>query len=130
MRRRLEYLPIGLFGSVMGLAVGTSAYIATTGQVDLFAQSLYGITLFMLLVLVGRLRYLGVCCPFRISWWAVSFPLAASAVVALRIAEAFPGWSPDGIALSQLGVATLVILWLFARTLFSVARGELRALSA
>lgn len=45
-------------------AVGTSSYIATTGTVDLFAQSLYALTLFMLAVLVGRLKFLGRCCPF------------------------------------------------------------------
>jgi tellurite resistance protein len=34
-------------------------------------------TLLILVVQVGRLRHLGRCCPFRVSWRAVSFPLAA-----------------------------------------------------
>lgn len=111
-------------------AVGMSSYVATTDQVDLFAQSLYALTLFMLAVLVGRLRYLGRCCPFRVSWWAVSFPLAAAATASLRIAEAYPARINDVVALSLLAGATLVIAGLFVRTLLGIANGELRKLSA
>jgi tellurite resistance protein len=110
-------------------AVGTSAYIATTGQVDLFAQSLFALTVFMLMALGGRLRYLARCCPFRIAWWAVSFPLAAAAIAALRIAETSPGWLTDGVAALLLGAATLIILGLLGRTVLGIARGELRDLS-
>jgi tellurite resistance protein len=111
-------------------AVGTSTYFATTGQLDLFAQSLYALTLFLLLVLVGRLRYLGKCCPFRVSWWAVGFPLAAAAIASLRIASAFPAWTTDTIAVLVLAFATLTIVWLAWRTLAGIARGELRKLSS
>jgi tellurite resistance protein len=110
-------------------AVGASTYVATSGQVDLFAQSLYALTLFMLAVLVGRLRYLGRCCPFRVSWWAVSFPLAAAAIAGLRVDMAFPGWTTDSVAVVLLAMATLTILWLLVRTVSGIARGELRKLS-
>ena len=110
-------------------AVGTSTYITTVGQVDIFAQCLFALTLFMFLVLVGRLRYLARCCPFRVAWWAVSFPLAASAIAALRIAAAIPGPTMDVIAIVLLGVATLVIAGLLLRTLLGVARGELKTLT-
>jgi tellurite resistance protein len=115
---------------VAPFAVGFSTYVATTGQVDLFAQSLYVLTLFILAVLVGRLRFLDRSCPFRVSWWAVSFPLAASATAALRFAAAEPGWITDAIALVLLGIATLTIIGLLGRTLLGVARGELRSMSA
>jgi tellurite resistance protein len=114
---------------VAPFAVGFSAYVATTGQVDLLAKSLYALNLFMLAVLMGRLRMLPLCCPFRVSWWAVSFPLAASAVAALRFAAAQPGLIAHALALALLGFATLVIAGLVARTLIGVARGELRTLS-
>lgn len=110
-------------------AVGVTAYVATTGQVDLFAQALYALMLFMLLVLVGRLRYLAKCCPFRTSWWAVSFPLAAAAIAALRIAEASSSWATEAVAQTLLAFATLVILGLLGRTVVGIARGELRNLS-
>ena len=127
-------MPDGLKPSLMILvapfAVGTSTYAVTTGQIDLFAQSLYVLTLFMLAVLVGQLRHLIECCPFRVSWWAVSFPLAASAIAALRIAIAMRMWLTDAIGIFLLAFATLVIAGLLLRTLIGVIRGELRTLSS
>jgi tellurite resistance protein len=110
-------------------AVGFSSYVATTRNVDLFAESLYALTLFLLAVLGGNLRHLPACCPFRVSWWAVSFPLAACTIAALRFASYDPGWATNGIALALLGLVTIVIGWLLVRTLSGMARGELRALS-
>jgi tellurite resistance protein len=115
---------------VAPFAVGFSTYVTTTGQIDLFAQSLYMLTLFVLAVLIGRLRLMARCCPFRVSWWAVSFPLAASATAALRVAGADPGWITDATAILLLGGATVVIAALLLRTLLGVARGEMRTLSS
>ncbi len=110
-------------------AVGVSAYVATVGHVDVFAQCLFGLTLFILCVLGGRLRHLGRCCPFRTSWWAISFPLAAAAIAALRMAIEYPDWTTETVAVSLLSVATFVVGWLLARTLIGIAQGELRTLS-
>jgi tellurite resistance protein len=76
------------------------------------------------------MRYLLACCPFRVSWWAVSFPLAASAIVALRFAAARPSEITDGLALALLALATLTIIGLLVRTLYGVVTGEMRTLSA
>lgn len=110
-------------------AVGTSTYVLTTSQVDLFAQSLFWLTLFLLAVLLGRLRYLATCCPFRLAWWAVSFPLAAAAIAALRIDLALQGPVYDVVAVALLALSTVVIAALLIRTLLGVARGELKTLS-
>ena len=110
-------------------AVGFSAYAVTTGQIDIFAQALYMLTLFMLAVLLPQLRHLLACCPFRVTWWAVSFPLAASSIAGLRFAAAEPGVITDAIALGLLALATLVIMALLLRTLYGIARGELRTLT-
>ncbi|QXQ06819.1 SLAC1 anion channel family protein [Sphingosinicellaceae bacterium] len=115
---------------VAPFAVGFSAYVATTGSVDIFAEALYALTLFILTVLLGRLRLLGRCCPFRVSWWAVSFPLAASAATAVRFADARPGLFTDAVAMAVLALASAVIAGLLVRTLLGVARGELRTLSS
>ncbi len=115
---------------VAPFAVGTSAYIGTTGKTDLFAEALYMLTLFVLAVLLGRLRNLPSCCPFRVSWWAVSFPLAASSIAALRFALAEPGSVTDAIAVALLALATLVIAALLGRTVLGVCNGELRTLSS
>lgn len=126
----LDALQPTLMILVAPFAVGASSYVVTVGQFDLFAQSLYMMTLFILAVLVGRLRYLSVCCPFRVSWWAVSFPLAASAIVALRYATVERSYFADAIAWLLLAFATLIILGLLVRTLVGAARGELRTLSS
>ncbi len=110
-------------------AVGSSVYSATTGRVDLFTESLYILNLFMLAVLLPQLRHLGRCCPFKVSWWAVSFPLAATATAALLYAKAAPGPVTDGIALALLAFVSVVILGLLIRTVLGVVHGELRTLT-
>ena len=110
-------------------SVGTSTYVVTAGQTDLFAEALYMLMLFVLAVLIGQLRDLPICCPFRVSWWAVSFPLATCSIAALRFAEAQPGVITDGIAVVLLGLATVVIVGLLGRTVWGLVRGELRTLS-
>jgi tellurite resistance protein len=115
---------------VAPFAVGYSAYTVTVGQTDVFAEALYMLTLFLLAVLLGQLRNLPLCCPFRVSWWAVSFPLAASSIAALRFAAAQPGLITDVIALGLLALATLVVAGLVGRTVLGIIRGELRTLSS
>ncbi len=126
-------LPAALQPSLLILfapfAVGFSAYVATTGTVDLFAEALFAVALFLLAVLLPKLARFGRSCPFRVSWWGVSFPLAAASVAALRIATAQPGPAIDILALGLLTLATAVIGWLLARTLVGLARGELRTLA-
>lgn len=114
---------------VAPFAVGFSAYTTTAGEIDLFASALYMLTLFLLAVLLRQLANLLRCCPFRVSWWAVSFPLAASAAAALRYAGAYRGWVADAIAVALLASATVAIAGLTIRTMAGVAKGELRTLS-
>jgi tellurite resistance protein len=115
---------------VAPFAVGYSAYTVTVGQTDSFAEALYMLTLFLLAVSLAQLRNLPFCCPFRVSWWAVSFPLAASSIAALRFAVAQPSIITDAIALALLALATLVIGALLGRTLLGIIKGELRTLSS
>ena len=125
-------MPVALQPSLLILvapfSVGISTYVVTTGTFDLFAQALFMLTLFVLAVLINRLRYLVVCCPFRVPWWAVSFPLAASAIASLRYATAEPSWFAELVAVLMLTVASVTIGALLVRTL-GLVRGELRRLS-
>ncbi|MBB3221291.1 SLAC1 anion channel family protein [Pseudoduganella umbonata] len=123
-----EPLRPSLMIMVAPFAVGFSSYASTTGRVDEFATALYMLMLFMLAVLLGRLRNLPRCSPFRVSWWAVSFPLAASATATLRYAGHAQDVYTNGIAMLMLGIATVVIAGLLLRTLAEIARGELRTL--
>jgi tellurite resistance protein len=110
-------------------AVGFSAYVSVVGDVDRFASALYMLTLFLLAVLLGRLRYMLQSCPFRLSWWSVGFPMAAAAGCALRYAGHAPGMFSNAVAILLLAGATAVILAMAVRTLFGVVRGRLRELA-
>jgi tellurite resistance protein len=114
---------------VAPFSVGFSAYVATFGQVDAFAQGLYMVMLFMLAVMLYRLRRLGQCCPFRVGWWSAGFPLAASAGAALLYADNAPGAWTDGIALLLLTIATAAVAALTGWTLRGIWRGDLQKLS-
>ena len=111
-------------------SVGVSTWFVAIGRIDQFALALFMLAVFVLAVLVGRLRFLVRCCPFRVGWWAVSFPLASISISAFRVAEAFPGRAADGVAWALLLGSSAVIAWMLARTLNGVFRGELRALIA
>lgn len=111
-------------------AVGLSTYVTVTGHVDLFAECLYMITLFLFVVLAGRLRYFFRACPFRVGWWAVSFPLAACAIAALKMAAWYQNTLADTAAVAVLAFASFAIGALLVRTLVGIARGDLRSLSA
>lgn len=49
---------------VAPFAVGFSAYSVTSGRIDLFAESLYALTLLPLAVLLSRLRHATSSCRF------------------------------------------------------------------
>lgn len=114
---------------VAPFSVGVSTYVVTTGTFDLFAEALFMLSLFVLAVLLNRLRFVVACCPFRVSWWAVSFPLAASAIASLRYTTAQPSWTAELISVSLLAFASVTIGALLVRTLVGLVRGELRTLS-
>jgi tellurite resistance protein len=114
---------------VAPFAVGYSAYTLTAGGSDLFAEALYLLSLFMLAVLLPRLRKLGGTCPFRFSWWSVSFPLAATTIAGLRYAATERSLLSEGIAALLLALATVVITSLLLRTLVGLFRGELQTMS-
>jgi tellurite resistance protein len=114
---------------VAPFSVGFSTYVATTHRFDLFTQSLYALNIFLLSILLGRLRLIGRCCPFRVSWWAVAFPLAASTSSAIQFAASKSTLILDVIAVTLLALSSCVILGLLLRTLIGAARGELRVLS-
>lgn len=128
-----ESLPGALQPSLLILvapfSVGFSAYLASTGAVDGFASALYMLMLFTLAVFLTRLYHLRHCCPFRVSWWAVSFPLASSAVAALKYATFAPSLFTEIVAGSLLALASLIIALLLLRTAMGIVSGELRTLS-
>jgi tellurite resistance protein len=114
---------------VATFAVGFSAYLDVAGRFDLYANALFFLAVFMFAVLLPRLVRLRTASPFHTSWWAVSFPLAALSVAALKFATEQPSWPARAFAIAVLAFATLAILSLAVRTIAGIARGELRHLT-
>ncbi|HEX3138790.1 MAG TPA: SLAC1 anion channel family protein, partial [Rhizobacter sp.] len=110
-------------------AVGFSAYLTVAGRLDLFAASLFYLAAFMFAVLVPKLVRLRRGTSFHTSWWAVSFPLAAMTIAALKFCVHQPSWPAQAFALALLVFTTFVVLALSLRTIAGSSRGELRALT-
>jgi tellurite resistance protein len=115
---------------VAPFAVGFSAYVNVAGEVDLFAYGLFYLALFMFAVLLPKMLTLPSCCPFRTSWWAVSFPLAALTIASLKVAALQPDWPARVLAMALLALTSATIAALAWRTLAGIARGQLKALTS
>lgn len=119
-----ERLMPTLFIFIAPPAVGFISYYHLVGGIDAFARVLYGVALFFTLLLLVQIR-LFARLKFFLSWWAYSFPLAAITIATLIMRKetglALYGWLGAGL----LGLLTLVIFMLLARTALAVARREI-----
>ncbi|MGB0466705.1 MAG: SLAC1 anion channel family protein [Pontibacterium sp.] len=112
-----------LFILIAPPAVGFIAYTKLNGgEIDNFARILFYSALFLLLLLFtqfGRFRKL----PFFLSWWAYSFPLAASSIAIqimyLKTGSAFLGL----LSWVSLIVVSLVVCLLLYKTIKAVKSG-------
>jgi tellurite resistance protein len=120
-----ERLMPTLFILIAPPAVGFLSYLKLTGgEVDAFAHVLYHTALFFTLLLFAQLRWF-TRLKFFLSWWAYSFPLAAITVATLAMFEHTGGVVFLRLAGILLGIATVVIAGLLARTALAVARREI-----
>ena len=119
-----ERLMPTLFILIAPPAVGFLSYLKLTGAVDAFAHVLYHAALFFTLLLFAQLRWF-TRLRFYLSWWAYSFPMTAITVATLAMFERTGEILFLRLAGILLGVATVVIAGLLARTLFAVMRGEI-----
>lgn len=113
-----------LFIFIAPPAVGFISYIKLTGELDSFARILFYSAMFLLLLLLTQLpRFLSI--QFFMSWWAYSFPLAASAVAAQLMYSINPQPLLYYLALLLVVIATVVISMLFCRTVLAIKRAEI-----
>ncbi|MAM60482.1 SLAC1 anion channel family protein [Maritimibacter sp. UBA3975] len=121
-------IPARLFPTMVILiappSVAFVAYVTMSGVVDGFARSLiYVAYLFAALVVaqVPRLARL----PFALSWWALSFPLAALTIASLLFARLEETAAHQAIGLGVLVILSLVVVGLIYRTTLAILRGEI-----
>lgn len=94
------------------------------GGPDVLGRVLFGMALFVALVvlrLAGRYRDV----PFAPAYWAFSFPLAALAGAALRLAAGSSRSVASALALPLFVVANAVIAAIAYRTVLALGRGKL-----
>jgi tellurite resistance protein len=105
-------------------AVGFISYVKLNGGLDNFAHVLYYIGLFLTLLLASMApRFTRL--QFFLSWWAYSFPLAAITIASLLMYEMTAVSGFAAIAWILLSVLTLVVTFLFYRTLKAVGGNKI-----
>jgi len=110
---------------VATFALAFSDYEGLTGRQDIMAGVFFYFALFLLLLFGSKIFLLPKCCPFRVTWWSVSFPLAAITVAAFHYAEFSDGRFFKVLAGILLTISTFVILYLLIQTLTKVFKGYL-----
>lgn len=105
-------------------ALGFSAYLGLTGQVDPMAHMLldFGYA-FALVVSTQGLKILRL--PFSMSFWALSFPVAALTIASFKYADAAQSRAHVYIGLALLSVLVLTIIVLILRTVQAFVRGDI-----
>jgi tellurite resistance protein len=105
-------------------AVGFVAWLRLTGGVGSFGHFLLSVAyVFALIVLTQAPKLRAV--PFALSWWALSFPLAALAIASLAHAGAAGSAAHRMIGAGLVVLLAVVIAGLAARTALAIARGEI-----
>ncbi|MCK0170428.1 SLAC1 anion channel family protein [Aliiroseovarius sp. S1123] len=105
-------------------SVAFLAYVSMTGDIDGVARLLiYSGYIFAALVVaqVPRLAKL----PFALSWWALSFPIAALSIASFRFAQLDGSRTHHNIGFILLIVLVLVVAGLIWRTGKAILRGEI-----
>ena len=122
-----EPVPAGMVPSLLILMapfeVGFLAYTNMTQRVDTFAALLFYFGLFIFLALAPKVFRRGL--PFASGWWAISFPLAALAIAALKYAMFVQAWPVTAIAIVLLALLSIAIVVLFVLTLHILFNGDL-----
>ncbi|NHN35573.1 SLAC1 anion channel family protein [Paenibacillus agricola] len=122
-----EPLAIGLRPSMIILIapfeVGFLGYTNFSQHIDNFASILFYFGLFLFVVFFFKVFKKTV--PFGVSWWAVSFPMAALSNAALKYALYVDSWPIKAIAVILLAVLTFVLIVLFVKTLIILFNGKL-----
>jgi len=105
-------------------ALAFSGYQSLTGLQDIAASVFFYFDLFLLLIFSSKIFLLPACCPFRVTWWAISFPLVAFTIAAFRYASNKHAIIFQIISGAMLVISTVVIAYLFIQTIYKIATGQ------
>lgn len=120
-----EALQPTLLFVVAPLAIIFTDYELLSGSQDMLASVLYYATLFILLIFGTKVLLIARCCPFRVGWWAVSFPLVAATLASFRYASHKVSFVFQLVPMALLLISTLAIGYLFFQTIYKIAANKL-----
>lgn len=106
-------------------SVGFSTYTEVVGKIDELAKALYFIGLFLFFALLKRL-WKATKSDFKITWWAISFPIAALLISTLKMALHTQEKYLIALSMIFLAIFTITIVYLLFRTLFVATKGKLK----
>ncbi len=104
-------------------AVAFLAWLRLSGEIDAFARILVNGAWFFGLIVAVQARSLSRL-PFALSFWALSFPLAALTVATLTYGARTGSGAHEVAGLALLALLCAVILGLVLRTMKAMAAGE------
>jgi tellurite resistance protein len=105
-------------------ALAFSGYESLTGLQDITSSVFFYFDLFLLLIFGSKIFLLAICCPFRVTWWAVGFPLVAFTLAAFRYAFHKQAIIYQIIPGTMLFLSTVVIVYLFSQTIYKMVTGK------
>ncbi|HBZ43334.1 MAG TPA: C4-dicarboxylate ABC transporter [Maritimibacter sp.] len=121
-------IPARLFPTMVILiappSVAFVAYVGMNGVVDGFARALISIAYLFGALVVAQVPRLARM-PFALSWWALSFPLAALSIASLLFARIEGSMMHQTIGMVVLALLAVVVLGLTFRTLRAIVAGEI-----
>lgn len=128
-----EKLPQKLMPTLMILvapfSVGYLAYIQVNKNLDNFAIGLFCLGFFIFLTLLPQLFKIAKCCPFKITWWAISFPIAALLNSVFSMSKLLNSNFLFIIGAFMLVIFSFIFLWLISKTLKGIFTNELANLT-
>lgn len=105
-------------------AVGYVSYVKLTGALDNFATVLYFFALFLVLLLLTQFKmFYGI--RFYLSWWAYSFPIAATAIASFSYYKMSESTLGLVVFATLSALLTVLVLVLLGFTLRAIGRNEI-----
>ena len=126
-------LPISLQPTLLiltsPLALAFSGYESLTGVQDVFSTIIFYFNIFLFALLASKIIMLPKVCPFFVSWWSVSFPMATVTISALHYAEHRHETAQLLLAGVLLLITTIVITFLIFQSLYRIFNGTFASLT-
>ena len=110
---------------VAPFALAFSGYESLTGGQDMMAGIFYYFDLFLLLIFGSKILLIPACCPFRVTWWSVSFPMVAFTLASFRYASHKSSVIYQIIPAVMLTMSTLIISYLLVVTFYKIFTNQL-----